>query len=85
MLLNFLFYFTAQMDFKAMAVASQNGDTVCSPVVDQLNGDLIRFLAKQLLKSCIPINPEDPKLLNHCSDFNHKSHNLAYDPVPSEN
>lgn len=42
-------------------VSSQNEDTVCGPVVDQLNGDLIHFL----LKSCIPANVAE--LLNHCN------------------
>lgn len=61
------------------AATSQNEDTVCRPVLDQLNGDLVHFLAKQLLKSCILENPEDPKLLNYCNVFNHKTWYLAYD------
>lgn len=58
---------------KGAAVRSRNEDTVSGPVTDQLNVDLIHFLAKQLLKSCIPENPGDPKLLNHCNVFNHKT------------
>ena len=77
-----LYYYTdccISRDRLRGSVFSQNEDTVCSPVVDQLNGDLICFLAKQLLKSCIPANPGDPKLLIQCNVFNHKSWYLAYD------
>lgn len=40
-------------------------DTVCRPDAQQLNEDLIHFLAKQILNSCIQENPSGPKLPNH--------------------
>lgn len=39
--------------FEGSEVAHRNEDTVCRPDAEQLNVDLIHFLAKQLLNSCI--------------------------------